>query len=177
MLDMALFYFFALLTLGGAISTVVRRNAVLSAASLVVSLLGVAGLFLLSGAEFLFAAQIILYIGGITLLFLFVIMLVNIDLASQVRRFRNGWPLILLATAGLAGELIYLLQRSALPKQTVILASKITSTDALAELLLSRYLVAFELASVLLLVAIVGSIWMGQHRDAGDDDLATRGAQ
>ncbi len=64
MLPAALFYFFSLLTLTGAVLCVTRRNPVLSGAWLIVSLLGVAGLFLLMGAEFLFVAQIILYIGG-----------------------------------------------------------------------------------------------------------------
>ena len=76
------FYAFALLTLGGAVLTVTLRNAVHCAISLIVSLAGVAGLFLLQQAEFLFAVQIVLYIGGIMVLFLFVIMLVNLDAAA-----------------------------------------------------------------------------------------------
>ncbi|MBV9084009.1 MAG: NADH-quinone oxidoreductase subunit J, partial [Acidobacteriaceae bacterium] len=79
MIAAVLFYIFAGLTLGGAVLTITRRNAVMAAVWLTVSLLGVAGLFLLVGAEFLFAVQIIVYIGGVTLLFLFVIMLVNLD--------------------------------------------------------------------------------------------------
>ena len=86
-IDTAFFYFFALLTLGGGILTVTRKSAVHSAISLIVSLIGVAGLFLLQKAEFLFAVQIVLYIGGIMVLFLFVIMLVNLDEAARVRQF------------------------------------------------------------------------------------------
>ena len=69
--------------LGGGILTITRRNAVHSAISLIVSLLGVAGLYLLQQAEFLFAVQIVLYVGGIMVLFLFVIMLVNLDQAAH----------------------------------------------------------------------------------------------
>ena len=83
MLNAILFYSFAVLVLGGAILTITRRSAVHSAISLIVSLMGVAGLYLLQQAEFLFAVQIVLYIGGIMVLFLFVIMLVNLDEAGQ----------------------------------------------------------------------------------------------
>src|SRR5450755_828612 len=100
MLETLLFYIFAGLTLVGALLTITRRSAVLSAVWLTVSLLGVAGIFLLLGAEFLFVAQIVLYTGGITLLFLFVIMLVNLDAAAKVRQFRRAWPLIILAGGG-----------------------------------------------------------------------------
>ena len=168
MLEAFLFYLFAALTLGGAILTITRRNAVLSAVWLTVSLLGVAGIFLLQGAEFLFVSQIILYIGGITLLFLFVIMLVNLDAISHVRQFRRAWPILSLAALGLAAELIVLLYRgvpvTASLNSTRISAVASVNTEQIADLLFSRYFVAFELASVLLLAAIVGSVWMGQDR-------------
>ena len=162
MLEALLFYLFAVLTLGGAVLTVTRRSAVLSAVWLTVSLLGVSGLFLLLGAEFLFAAQIILYIGGITLLFLFVIMLVNLDAAAQVRQFRRAWPIVLLAGIGLAAELVTILLRSSTVPISV--SRTVDNTGQIADLLFSRYFVAFELASILLLVAIVGSVWMGLPR-------------
>src|SRR5438477_11996644 len=90
-MDTAFFYLFALLVLGGAIMTITRRNAIHSAISLIVSLMGVAGLYLLQQAEFLFAVQIVLYIGGIMVLFLFVIMLVNLDEAAKERQFNGQW--------------------------------------------------------------------------------------
>jgi NADH-quinone oxidoreductase subunit J len=164
MLPAALFYFFSLLTLVGAILCVTRRNPVLSGVWLIVSLLGVAGLFLLTGAEFLFVAQIILYIGGITLLFLFVIMLVNLEGIVQVRQFRRAWPLVLAVGVGLVVEIILLLLRGRLPQQAPSVAATSGNTEQLADVLFSSYFVPFELASVLLLIAIVGSIWMGQRR-------------
>ena len=103
--DTLLFYTFAVMVLAGGILTITRRNAVHSAISLIVSLLGVAGLYLLQKAEFLFAVQIVLYIGGIMVLFLFVIMLVNLDQAAKERQFNNQW-LVGLAAAGLAGAAI-----------------------------------------------------------------------
>src|SRR5882724_7473321 len=99
MMDALLFYFFAVLVLVGAIFTITRRSAVHSAISLIVSLLGVAGLYLLQQAEFLFAVQIVLYVGGIMVLFLFVIMLVNLDEAAKERQFNRQWLIGLIAVA------------------------------------------------------------------------------
>ena len=76
-----------------------------SAISLIVSLLGVAGLYLLQQAEFLFAVQIVLYVGGIMVLFLFVIMLVNLDEAARERQFNRQWAVALAAVAAVGAEL------------------------------------------------------------------------
>jgi NADH-quinone oxidoreductase subunit J len=168
MIETALFYLFALLTLGGGILTITRRSAVLAAVWLTVSLLGVAGLFLLLGAEFLFVAQIVVYIAGITLLFLFVIMLVNLDASARLRQFRKGWPIVLCAALGLGAELAALLAKN--PAEPVAAIPSAGNTEAIADLLFSRYFVAFELASILLLVAIVGSIWMGHQRKAAEGE-------
>src|SRR5438132_12553664 len=91
MMDTLLFYFFAALVLGGAIATITRRSAVHSAISLIISLIGVAGLYLMQQAEFLFAVQIVLYVGGIMVLFLFVILLLNLYQAANVRQFYRQW--------------------------------------------------------------------------------------
>lgn len=162
MLDQVLFYIFAVLTLGGGLLTITRRSAVIAAVWLTVSLLGVAGLFLLLGAEFLFAAQIIVYIGGITLLFLFVVMLINLEAAAVTAQFRRIWPIGAVAGLGLAGELIFAFARAGtLPFPP--LQAPVTSVS-LADALLTTYAVPFEVTSVLLLVAIIGSVWMGQQR-------------
>src|SRR6266702_626975 len=102
LIDTVLFYIFAVLVLGGAVLTITRRSAVHSAISLIVSLLGVAGLYLMQQAEFLFAVQIVLYVGGIMVLFLFVIMLVNLDQAAKERQFNRQW-LVALVAVGLVG--------------------------------------------------------------------------
>src|SRR5215471_8061037 len=106
MLNAILFYAFALLALGGGILTITRRSAVHSAISLIVSLMGVAGLYLLQQAEFLFAVQIVLYIGGIMVLFLFVIMLVNLDEAAKERQFNGQWMVGLICVA-IVGVLVF----------------------------------------------------------------------
>src|SRR5947208_17074110 len=102
LIDTVLFYIFAVMVLAGAILTITRRNAVHSAISLIVSLLGVAGLYLLQRAEFLFAVQIVLYVGGIMVLFLFVIMLVNLDQAAKERQVNRQWAVAMVAVLAVA---------------------------------------------------------------------------
>lgn len=170
MIDTVFFYIFAALTLGGGIFTITRRNAVHSAISLIVSLLGVAGLFLLQGAEFLFAVQIVLYVGGIMVLFLFVIMLVNLDEAAKVRQFNGQWWLALICVAGVGAEVFYAIHKGAgsfrfAHAATELVAPKtLGNTERIANVLFSGYLLPFEMASVLLLAAVVGSVVMAKRR-------------
>src|SRR5579862_3945425 len=111
MLNTVLFYLFALLILGGGILTITRRNAVHSAICLIVSLLGVAGIYLLQGAEFLFAVQIVLYIGGIMVLFLFVIMLVTMDEADKERQFNVQWLIGILTTLAVGALVMFAMSK------------------------------------------------------------------
>src|SRR5881628_4050511 len=100
MLDKALFYLFAGVAVVSAVLTVTRRNAVHSAIFLIATLLATAGIFLQLRAEFLFIVQIILYVGGIMVLFVFVIMLVNLDVALQQIQFvRQKWVALVVALA------------------------------------------------------------------------------
>jgi NADH-quinone oxidoreductase subunit J len=169
LIDTVLFYIFALLVLGGGVLTITRRNAVHSAISLIVSLLGVAGLYLLQQAEFLFAVQIVLYVGGIMVLFLFVIMLVNLDEAAKERQFNRQWAVALAAVAAVGAELAFFFYRgkdafrfpeAAAPAASVALGN----VEMVADSLFSEYLLPFEIASVLLLVAVVGSVVMAKKR-------------
>jgi NADH-quinone oxidoreductase subunit J len=167
MLETVFFYSFAALTIIGAICTVTLRSAVHCAISLIASLAGVAGLFLLQKAEFLFAVQIVLYIGGIMVLFLFVIMLVNLDAAARERQFHRHWLAAVLAV-GATGILftLFLTRGSAalkLPPSVPELPSA-GNVESLSLTLFREYLVPFELASILLLVAIVGSVVMAKKR-------------
>jgi NADH-quinone oxidoreductase subunit J len=156
------------LVLGGAILTVTRRSAVHSAVSLIVSLIGVAGLFLLQQAEFLFAVQIVLYVGGIMVLFLYVIMLVNLDDQVRQRQFNKQWWIALACVAATAAEVVFFLTRGAgafrLAAAAPPAAGNLGNTERIADALFSEYLLPFEVASVLLLVAVVGSVLLAKKR-------------
>ena len=168
LIDTVLFYVFALLVLGGGVLTITRRNAVHSAMCLILSLIGVAGLYLLQHAEFLFAVQIVLYVGGIMVLFLFVIMLVNLDQAARERQFSRYW-MVGLAAVVLAGlQLFWFLRQGAgafrLARAPEGAPHALGNTEQIADVLFSEYLLPFEIASILLLVAVVGSVIMAKKR-------------
>ena len=166
--DTVLFYAFAVMVLVGAILTITRRNAIHSAISLIVSLLGAAGLYLLQQAEFLFAVQIVLYVGGIMVLFLFVIMLVNLDLAAKQRQFNRQWLVALAAVAVVAVEIGYFMYRGGssihIADVPLLSAPVDGNTEMIADSLFGEYLLPFEIASILLLVAVVGSVVMAKKR-------------
>ncbi len=155
-MTLAFFYAFAALTLIGALLTITLRNPVHCAIGLLLSLLGAGGIFLQTKAEFLFAAQLIVYAGGVVLLFLFVILLVNLDRVQGQARFSRWWA----AGAGcaiLAGVELLLLLRSAglVPRRGELPAF---NTEAIGNMLLTEYLLPFELVSILLLAALVGAV-------------------
>jgi NADH-quinone oxidoreductase subunit J len=171
MLDSVIFYFFAGVAVLSAALMVTRRNAVHSAVLLVTALLATAGIFLQLRAEFLFIAQIILYVGGIMVLFIFVIMLVRLDVALHQIRFRfQKWVALAVALA-LGGEItaVLLLARR-LPGQGLLIQAPASAdklppnSEELARSLFSSYLLPFEIASVLLLVAMVGAVVMAKKR-------------
>jgi NADH-quinone oxidoreductase subunit J len=169
-MDTVFFYFFALLVLGGAILTITRRSAIHSAVCLIISLIGVAGLYLLQKAEFLFAVQIILYIGGIMVLFLFVIMLVNLDEQAKERQFNGQWLIALACVVVVGAQVFYFLHKGGeafrLPPPAFTAPADATkgNTELIADALFSEYLLPFEIASLLLLVAVVGSVVMAKKR-------------
>src|SRR6478736_9928081 len=91
------FYFLSALTVVSGVLVITRKNAVHSALALIVTLLAQAGLYLMLYAPFVAAVQIILYAGGIMVLFLFVIMLVNLERSQKERQYNRMWPVGLLA--------------------------------------------------------------------------------
>jgi len=169
MANQVLFYFFAALAVLGGVLVVTMRNAVHSAIFLITSLLATAGLYLTLNAEFLFVVQIILYVGGIMVLFVFVIMLVNLDVAlHQVQFNRQTWVAGLLSLALLAELLAALaLARSEssgmLPPARQAISTT-GNTEQIGKLLFTTYVIPFEVASILLLVALVGAVVMGKKR-------------
>ena len=163
MLDQVIFYFFAAIAVVSAILTVTRRNVVHSAIFLITALLATAGIFLQLRAEFLFIVQIILYVGGIMVLFVFVIMLLNASAEehtsfSKLAKF-GGLPLALALTGLLAAAMIH--NGGAVPNTTS--PDALASTTTISILLFSTFVYPFELTSFLILVAIMGALVLAQR--------------
>jgi NADH-quinone oxidoreductase subunit J len=167
MLDLVVFYFFAALAVGAAVMVVTRRNVVHSAIFLATALLATAGIFLSLRAEFLFIVQIILYTGGILVLYVFVIMLVNLDLALHQVQFNRRWYVGLLLTVVLGSQAFaaILVSRQSLYALPPAPAQALEpNTEQVAWGLFHTYVLPFEIASVLLLVAMIGGVVMAKKR-------------
>ena len=161
-MEAVLFYSLATVLIVFAILTVMARNPVRSAVYLISALLSMAGLFFLLRAEFVGAVQILVYVGGIMVLFLFVILLVNVEVAERERKTTRQWKTGVVLGVVLTVELGFLIVRGgqifeATPDRGVI-AGRTRNTELVAEALFTDYLLPFEIASVLLLVAMVGAV-------------------
>jgi len=162
----ATFYVLAAIAVVSALLVITRRNPVHSAIWLIITLLSVALLYLQLQAEFIAAVQIILYIGGIMVLFLFVIMLVNLDVALRQEQFNRQWGIAGVAAFLLAGELaavIYLGRGTAALPQAPPGALQ-PNTELIGTSLYQTYMLPFEIASLLLLVAMVGAVLMARRK-------------
>ena len=167
MFDLVIFYFFAALAVGAAVMVVTSRNVVHSAIFLATALLATAGIFLTLRAEFLFIVQIILYTGGILVLYVFVIMLVNLDLALHQVQLNRRWYVALLLTAVLGSQVFaaILVSRQSLYSLPPAAAQMLEpNTEQVAWGLFHTYVLPFEIASVLLLVAMIGGVIMAKKR-------------
>lgn len=164
------FYLFATLTIASAIAVIFARNPVHSVLWLILSFFNAAGLMLLVGAEFIAMLLVIVYVGAVAVLFLFVVMMLDIDFASLRSGFTRNLPfgiiiaLVLLAEIGIA---VSAWQAGPTLSGHAIPAATQPNIVALGQLLYSRYLFAFELAGLILLVAMVGAIVL-THRRRGD---------
>ena len=164
----ALFAGFSLVLVVSALMVVLHRNPVASALFLVVALCSLSGLYILMHAEFIGMVQVIVYAGAIMVLFLFVIMYLNLgrDLergATLVLRRLLGWLAGALVIA--QGALLFA-GRWAPGPTSIAPAPEAGNTQALGQLLYSRFLFPFEITSLVLLVAMIGAIVISQGRDA-----------
>src|ERR1700694_546462 len=167
MLDQVVFYFFAALAVISAVLVVTRRNVVQSAIFLITALLATAGIFLQLHAEFLFIVQVILYAGGIMVLFVFVIMLINMDVSLHQVQFNRQWWLGLLLALVLGAQLTVAIAmgRAGLPLGEPAPATALEpSTQLVGRVLFSEYMLPFEIASILLLVAMIGVVVMAKKK-------------
>jgi NADH-quinone oxidoreductase subunit J len=158
-----LFYVFAVLTLGCAALVVANpfsRNPITSAMFLVLTIISMAGLFVLLHAFFLAAVQILVYAGAVIVLFLFVIMLLDLK-AEAVRRIRLYGILAGLISVG-SILVIFLKSLRATPLNPASTLTTEGGTEPLGKLLFTQYVLPFEVVSVLLLVAMVGVILLSK---------------
>ncbi len=171
MFDQIGFYFFGGLAVISAILVVTRRNAVHSAIFLITALLATAGIFLQLHAEFLFIVQVILYVGGIMVLFIFVIMLVNLDVAIRQIQFNRLWLVALLLTVALGAQVYMVfhyahvgLTEPLFRMQPAPVTDLEPNTEYIGATIFGRYMLPFEIASILLLVAMIGAVVMGKRK-------------
>lgn len=161
--SLAMFYVVGLVTLGGALGVVLTRNIVYAGFSLLASLLGVAGVFLLVFAEFLALVQILIYGGAVVIVLLFALMLTRLEDFRHLTDHRQ-WPLAALIALGVFGLL-----------GAAVVTTTVRTTDrqsigfeTVGESLFTQWAVPFEVASLVLLVALIGSIVL--VRTDGDRD-------
>ena len=166
-----LFYLFAFLAVAGAVGVVTLRNPMYGALGLLLTFLAVAVLFLLRHAEFVGVVQIFVYGGGIMVLFLFVIMLINLHRLKETRLFWGQSPAALLLAAGLlvvfAGVFFRVSFGPAFTQPGAFVnvnGAAAGNTQAIAWALYRDYLVPFEIASLFLLVAMIGAVVLGRRQ-------------
>jgi NADH-quinone oxidoreductase subunit J len=172
MLELILFYTFAVIAVVSAILVITRPNVVHSAAFLGATLFAVAGIFLTLHAEFLAGVQVIVYVGGILVLFVFVIMLIAVERSVHERQYNRQWTIALLTAGILIVEIGYALYRGkdsfSLPAQAPV-ATTLGNSEQVAVALYRTYLLPFEIASILLLVAIVGAVVLSKKRTQAEE--------
>ncbi len=160
MWEALMFYFLAALAVGFSIMVVITRIPVHSALSLGGVLISIAAIFITLEAEFLSAVQILVYVGGIMVLFLFVLMLFSIEKWGGAALHTRTWKTAVALGVVLAGELLFFVWKGITPSlpQIATPAGLGGNIEAMGWALYQRYLLPFEVASVLLLVAIIGAV-------------------
>ena len=150
-----IFYLFAAVTVISAIVVVTSKNIIYAAFSLLFTLFGIAGLYVLLGADFVAVVQIMVYVGGILILLLFGVMLTNKITSVDIRTgTTNIYPALLGAMLILGAVVVIVLSTN-----WVVIPNEIgkTTTVGIGKLLLTQYVLIFELLGILLLVALIGA--------------------
>ena len=159
------FYLFAGICVASAFMVISSRNPVHSVLFLILAFVNAAGLFMLMGAEFLAMILVVVYVGAVAVLFLFVVMMLDVDFAELRQGFLNYLPIGALVGLVLMVELLLVLGAWAIGagvQRTVVLpippAETVTNTEALGLVLYTRYVYFFQAAGLVLLVAMIGAI-------------------
>ncbi len=166
------FYMFSAVTIASAVMVILSRNPVHSVLFLILAFLNSAGLFVLLGAEFLAMILVIVYVGAVAVLFMFVVMMLNVNFSAM----RAG-VLQYLPTGGMIGlvllaELIFVISAwQATPAGLEVLASptpiNVTNTKALGDLLYTKYFYLFQAAGIILLIAMIGAMVLTLRKREG----------
>jgi len=161
--QLAVFFVLAALAVIGAVSLILQKHPIHSALSLIVVMIALAGLYLLLGAEFVAAVQIIVYGGAIMVLFVFVIMLLNagIEEHTSISKMAGAPGLLLVVT--LAGFVAATIARSTESIQTISQTGELASTLGISNMLFKDFVYPFELTSFLILVAVLGATVLAQR--------------
>lgn len=165
MIQAIAFYLFAAIVVGAAVMTIMARNPVHSVLWLIMAFFNSAGLMVLVGAEFIAMLLVIVYVGAVAVLFLFVVMMLDIDFAAMRAGFIRNFPLGILMAAILLAELLLVVGAYSAggislgsPDGSAMQPVGSSNIEALGGLLFGRYIVLFEIAGIILLVAMIGAI-------------------
>ena len=172
MLTAAFFYIFAIGAIASGAAVITAKNPVHAVLYLIFAFFNAAGLFILLGAEFLAMLLIIVYVGAVAVLFLFVVMMLDVDFAELKAGFIKNAPLGLVIGGAVLAELIALFvargfKINAGNALTTPMPGNLTNTDAIGRVLYTQYLYYFEAASLVLLVAMIGAIVLTLRHKTG----------
>jgi NADH-quinone oxidoreductase subunit J len=151
-----LFWIFSIVGLAGGVGLIFNRNTVYAALSLILNFFGIAGLYLSLGAEFLAAIQILVYAGAIMVLFLFVIMLLNLEDEHGVLKFDAKRGVAFLLGLAFIAEMVFVFR--SFSETSVGGEFTYGSAEAIGNSMMTEYLFPFEMISVILLAALIGAI-------------------
>ncbi|PKP65935.1 MAG: NADH-quinone oxidoreductase subunit J [Alphaproteobacteria bacterium HGW-Alphaproteobacteria-7] len=165
MIQAIAFYFFATIVVGAAVMVIMAKNPVHSVLWLILTFFNAAGLMVMVGAEFIAMLLVIVYVGAVAVLFLFVVMMLDIDFAAMRAGFIRNVPLGLAIAAVLLAELLLAVGAYnaggitlGTPDGSALQAADVSNIEALGALLYGRYILLFEIAGIILLVAMIGAI-------------------
>src|SRR5687768_5645780 len=170
MIAILAFYLFATLTIASAVAVIFARNPVHSVLWLIMAFFNAAGLMLILGAEFIAMLLVIVYVGAVAVLFLFIVMMLNIDFAALRSGLTKNLPFGLIVALVLLAEIIVAVsawKAGPVTGNVPPVAATQPNIEAIGELLYSRFLFPFEIAGLILLVAMIGAIVL-THRSRGD---------
>ena len=167
MIEAMFFYMFSAVMLGAGLMVVVSRNPVFSVLFLILAFFNAAGLFVLIGAEFIAMLLVVVYVGAVAVLFLFVVMMLDINFAEMRAGFQKYLPLGLVVGGILVFELVAAIYGDAFKGASLPAMPEISNTRALGNVLYTKYMYLFQVAGLILLVAMIGAISLTMRKRPG----------